>query len=38
MTAINIATQIPSQIDSLEKLAVWCGLALGNRWRRLDSD
>lgn len=30
MTAINIATQIPSHIDSLEKLAVWCGLALGN--------
>lgn len=30
MTAINIATQIPSQIDSLEKLAVWAGLALGN--------
>lgn len=30
MTAINIATQIPSQIDSLEKLAVWSGLALAN--------
>ena len=30
MTAINIATQIPSQIDTLEKLAAWVGLALAN--------
>ncbi|BBD60604.1 hypothetical protein NIES2109_34030 [Nostoc sp. HK-01] len=30
MSAINIATQIPSQIDTLEKLAIWCGLALAN--------
>lgn len=30
MTAINIATDIPSQINTLEKLAVWCGLALGS--------
>lgn len=28
MTAINIATDIPSQIDTLEKLAAWTGLAL----------
>ncbi|OUL34096.1 glucose-6-phosphate dehydrogenase [Nostoc sp. 106C] len=30
MTALNIASQIPSQIDTLEKLAVWTGLALAN--------
>lgn len=30
MTAINIATDIPSQIDTLEKLAAWSGLALAN--------
>ncbi|MEH2425874.1 MAG: glucose-6-phosphate dehydrogenase [Nostoc sp.] len=28
MTALNIATDIPSQIDSLEKLHAWSGLAL----------
>jgi hypothetical protein len=30
MTAINITTDIPSQIDTLEKLYVWAGLALAN--------
>ncbi|PLZ95294.1 glucose-6-phosphate dehydrogenase [Fischerella thermalis CCMEE 5268] len=30
MTAINIATDIPSAINTLEKLAVWSGLALAN--------
>ena len=30
MTALNIATQIPSQITTLEQLAVWSGLALAN--------
>lgn len=30
MTAINIATDIPSQINTLEKLFVWAGLALAN--------
>lgn len=30
MTAINIATDIPSRIDTLEKLFVWAGLALSN--------
>lgn len=30
MTAIAIANQIPSQIDTLEKLHVWSGLALAN--------
>lgn len=30
MTAINIATDIPSQINTLEKLATWCNLALAN--------
>jgi len=30
MTAINIATDIPSQINTLEKLYVWAGLALAN--------
>ena len=30
MTALNIATDIPSQIDTLEKLAAWLGLALFN--------
>ncbi|MEH2139907.1 glucose-6-phosphate dehydrogenase [Nostoc sp.] len=28
MTAINIATDIPSQIDTLEKLHMWSALAL----------
>lgn len=28
MTAINIATQIPSQIDTLEKLHAWSAQAL----------
>ncbi|RCJ34605.1 glucose-6-phosphate dehydrogenase [Nostoc punctiforme NIES-2108] len=28
MTAINIATDIPSQIDTVEKLAAWCGMVL----------
>lgn len=30
MTALAIASQIPSQIDTLEKLAAWAGLALAN--------
>ena len=30
MTALAIATQIPSQIDTLEKLHVWSGLTLAN--------
>lgn len=30
MTTIAIATQIPSQINTLEKLHVWSGLALAN--------
>ncbi len=30
MTAINIATDIPSQINTLEKLFVWAGAALAN--------
>lgn len=30
MTAINIATDIPSAINTLEKLHVWSGLALAN--------
>lgn len=30
MTAINLATDIPSAIDTLEKLAVWSGLTLAN--------
>jgi hypothetical protein len=30
MTAINIATDIPSQINTLEKLYVWAALALAN--------
>ncbi|MBA3920327.1 MAG: glucose-6-phosphate dehydrogenase [Nostocaceae cyanobacterium] len=30
MSVISIATQIPSNINTLEKLAVWCGLALAN--------
>lgn len=30
MTAINITTDIPSQINTLEKLAAWCALALSN--------
>lgn len=28
MTAINIATDIPSQIDTLEKLAMWVMMSL----------
>ncbi|MCV3213027.1 hypothetical protein OGM63_05710 [Plectonema radiosum NIES-515] len=28
MTALNPATDIPSNIDSLEKLAVWVGMSL----------
>lgn len=28
MTALNIATDIPSQIDTVEKLAAWCGMVL----------
>lgn len=30
MTALNIATDIPSDIDTLEKLAAWVGLTLTN--------
>lgn len=30
MTALNIATQIPSQINTVEKLHVWTGLLLAN--------
>lgn len=30
MTALAIATQIPSQIDTVEKLHVWSGLLLAN--------
>ncbi|MBN3943493.1 glucose-6-phosphate dehydrogenase [Nostoc sp. NMS9] len=30
MTAFNPATDIPSQIDTLEKLAAWVGAALFN--------
>ncbi|MBD2202749.1 glucose-6-phosphate dehydrogenase [Calothrix sp. FACHB-1219] len=30
MTALNISTHIPSQIDTLEKLVVWGSLALAN--------
>jgi len=30
VTAINITTDIPSQINTLEKLFVWAGLALAN--------
>lgn len=30
MTAINLTTDIPSQINTLEKLYVWAGLALAN--------
>lgn len=30
MTAININTDIPSQIDTLEELFVWAGLALAD--------
>jgi hypothetical protein len=30
MTALNITTDIPSQINTLEKLYVWAGLALAN--------
>ncbi|MDM9582313.1 glucose-6-phosphate dehydrogenase [Nostoc sp. GT001] len=28
MTALNISTDIPSQIDTVEKLAAWCGMVL----------
>ena len=28
MTALNVSTDIPSNINTLEKLAVWVGLAL----------
>lgn len=28
MTALNIATDIPTNINTVEKLAVWAGLAL----------
>jgi hypothetical protein len=28
MTALNIATQIPSNITTVEQLAVWCGKVL----------
>jgi len=30
MTALALATQIPSQIDTLEKLAAWVSLTLAN--------
>lgn len=30
MTALAIATQIPSQIDTVEKLHFWSGLVLAN--------
>lgn len=30
MSAINIATDIPSQINTLEKLVAWGGLTLAN--------
>lgn len=30
MTSLVIATQIPSQIDTVEKLYVWSGLVLAN--------
>jgi len=30
MSSLNIATDIPSQIDTLEKNAAWAGLALAN--------
>ena len=30
MTALNIATDIPSGINTLEKLAVWANLTLAN--------
>jgi hypothetical protein len=30
MTALTLATQIPSQIDTLEKLMAWTGLCLAN--------
>ncbi|MEA5627571.1 glucose-6-phosphate dehydrogenase [Nostoc sp. UHCC 0251] len=31
MTAINLATDIPSQIDTVEKLAAWCaGILFAN--------
>lgn len=30
MTALNIATDIPSDINTLEKLAAWVGLTLTN--------
>jgi hypothetical protein len=30
MTALNISTDIPSQINTLEKLVAWANLALAN--------
>jgi len=30
MTAINLATDIPSQINTIEKLAAWCSQILAN--------
>lgn len=30
MTAINLATDIPSQINTVEKLAAWCSQVLAN--------
>ncbi len=30
MTVLNIATDIPSQINTVEKLAAWCALTLAN--------
>lgn len=28
MTALNVGTDIPSQVDTVEKLAAWCGAVL----------
>lgn len=30
MTAINLSTDIPSQINTVEQLAAWCGTVLAN--------
>lgn len=30
MTALNLATDIPSEINTVEQLAVWCGNCLTN--------
>lgn len=30
MTALNITTDIPSQINTVEQLAAWCALTLAN--------